>query len=219
MIRILEKIEDCVSEKYWNFVTEREFNAKDPHYFGKVSDEIAEELYDFFYDLISNESNLNESWISDQCLDSHFRTHCIKGDKKSRRSSVYYDFTSVDELKEYENKILHNVLNPDYKIISLYNTKEVFSALSELTTQPTDVLFDIHCGFKNSRGDVQIGLNSFADDVTTNYPNANTVNLLIISKADETISMYAVDANYIETKIKNIINNHIDDKNIKKLYK
>ena len=41
MIKIIEAIKDYAMGKYFDFITEREMNQKDPNYFGKVSDEIA----------------------------------------------------------------------------------------------------------------------------------------------------------------------------------
>jgi hypothetical protein len=122
-------------------------------------------------------------------------------------------------MKAYEDKILENVLNPDYKIISLYNTVEVFSALSKISAQPISILFDTLCEFENSDGIFMIGLNSFANDVTTNTPSINTINIMILSKADETMSMFPVDSALIENKIKNLFGKYIGDKNIRKLYK
>ena len=57
---MIRRIKDYISRKYFDFITHREFNQKDPHYFGKVSDEIAEDLYDFFSELIENELNLDD---------------------------------------------------------------------------------------------------------------------------------------------------------------
>ena len=189
MIKIIEAIKDYATDVYWDFITNREINVKDPNYFGETSDKIAEELFDFFYELIAGE----------KC------TRC--------------DFTTEDELKAYEDKILENVLNPDYRIVSLFNTVKVFSALSEITAQPISVLFDTPCGFENSNGTFQIGLNSFANDVTTDYGSSDTINLIMISKDNKTISMFAVDSSLIENKIKNLFDKYIGDKNIKKLYK
>ena len=189
MKKIIEKIKDYAVGKYWDYITDKEMNQKDPNYFGETSDRIAEELFDFFYKLIADESRIR------------------------------YDFTTEDELKAYENKILEKVLKPDYKIVSLSNTVKVFSALSEITAQPISVLFDTPCRFENSNGPIQIGLNSFANDVTTDYGSSDTINLMIISKDNKTISMFAVDSSLIENKIKNLFDKYIGDKNIKKLYK
>lgn len=220
MIKIFESVKDYVDGKYFDFITNREMNQKDPNYFGETSDRIAEDLYDFFYELIAEEINLNESWTSNNNLKSHFKKHCVgKDGKKSTRSRIRYDFTTEDELKDYEDEVLYEILNTEHKFYSLKSTPEVLSALSNVSTQPMSVLFDTPCGFKNSNGKVKIGLNSFANSVTTNFPSADTVNLSIITDSNKTISMYAVDARLIENKVRNIINNYIDDKNIKKLYK
>ena len=114
MIRIIESVKDYVSEKYWNFVMYREINTKDPNYFGEVSDKIAEELFDFFNELIADEINETESWaddsdlsiadettstdswVSDRRLKANFRNHCVGSkNKKSDRRNIRYDFTST----------------------------------------------------------------------------------------------------------------------------
>ena len=218
MIKIFEDIRSYADNKYWDFTISRKMRIKDPNYFGESSDRIAEDLYDFFNSLIAKEFALNESWVSNNTLESHFKKHCI-GDtnKKSERTNIYYDFTTVDELEDYENVVLTDILNTDNKIVSLYDTKEVYSALSKITTQPCSILFDAPCGFTNISGDIKIGLNSFANDVTTNY-EGNTINLSIISKTNKTISMFAVDADLIETRIKRIIRSQANDKEVRKLY-
>ena len=189
MIKIIEAIKDYAMGKYFDFITEREMNQKDPHYFGKISDEIADELYDFFNDLIAGEKYIR------------------------------YDFTAADELKKYEDIITGKVLNPDIKIVSLYNTFAIFSALTKITKQSMSILFDTPCGFENDYGSFKIGLNSFANDVTTGFPSANTVNLSIISGANETVSMFAIDSDLIDNEINCLIGKYIGDKNIKKLNK
>lgn len=204
MIKIFKKIGDYISKKYWNFITDREMNFKDPDYFGETSDRIAEELYDFFNGLIADEIFLTGSRVSES-------------DKNSEKEKMPCDFTSTDELKEYEDRILTDVLNPDCKIISLYNTKGVFSALSKVTAQPTSVLFDMPCGFENNNICFKIGLRSSANDVTTDSPTVNTVNILIISKANIPISMFAVNSDLIADQIKKLSAEHIKDKRIKKL--
>ena len=218
MIRIIEEIKDFASGVYFDYITDKELNGKDPNYFGEVSDKIAKELFDFFSDLIAEEF-LIEAWTSNNNLKSHFKKHCVGNGKKSNKKNIKYDFTTIDEYKDYEDEISRKVLQPDYRIVSLFDTVMVFSALSEITNQSTSVLFDIPCGFKNSNGIFQIGLNSFANGVTTNYGFSNTINLMILSKSNRTVSMYPIDSTLIEKKFKNIISKYISDKNIRKLYK
>jgi hypothetical protein len=218
MIKIIEKIKDYISDKYWDFITDREFNGKDPNYFGDVSDKIAEEVHDFLSDLIAEEEALTESRTSERNLESHFEKHCVGNGKKSSDKYIRYDFTTADKYRNYENIISDKVLHPDYKIISLSNTVMVFSALSEITVQPTSVLFDAPCGFENSHGTFKIGLNAFANDVTTNYGSSNTINLMILSKENKTISMFPVDSTLIENKFTKIVNKYKSYKKVKKLY-
>ena len=237
MIRIIESVKDYVSEKYWNFVMYREINTKDPNYFGEVSDKIAEELFDFFNELIADEINETESWaddsdlsiadettstdswVSDRRLKANFRNHCVGSkNKKSDRRNIRYDFTSTDELKEYGEKIISKVLRLNFDFDSLC-TPEIALALSNLKKMPMSVIFDTPCGFENDYGSFKIGLNSFANDITTGFPSANTVNLSIISGANETVSMLAIDSDLIDNEIGRLIGEYIGDKNIKKLNK
>ncbi|MBO4893908.1 MAG: hypothetical protein J5562_03210 [Clostridia bacterium] len=70
MIKIIEKIKDYISGKYFDFITDREFNGKDPNYFGEVSDKIAEEVHDFLSDLIA-EAFIDEIGLieeNDDCI-------------------------------------------------------------------------------------------------------------------------------------------------------
>lgn len=219
MIKLIETVKDYVDEKYFDFITDREFNGKDPNYFGKVSDEIAEEVYNFLSELIEDDVVV-EKWTSENNLKVHFHRHCIGAeDKKSTRRNIRYDFTSIDEYKNYEDAISSNVLHPNYKIISLYNTVDVFSALTEITTRPISILFDDLCELNNKRGIVKLALYSFANDVTTNYPFADTINVMVLSATNATISLYAIDSKFVESKFKNIINKYSGNKEIRKLYK
>lgn len=219
MIKLIETVKDYVDEKYFDFITDREFNGKDPNYFGKVSDEIAEEVYNFLSELIEDDVVV-EKWTSENNLKVHFHRHCIGTDsKKSIRRDIRYDFKYVDEYKEYSDIINSDVLTPDYKIISLYNTVDVFSALTEITTQPISILFDVPCDLETSHGVVKLALHSFANDVTTNYSSVDTINIMVLSKDNETISLYAIDSKFVESKFRNIINKYSGNKKIRKLYK
>lgn len=52
----IEKIKDYFSGKYFDYITDREFNQKAPHYFGDVSDEIAARLYLLFSEMLPGNS-------------------------------------------------------------------------------------------------------------------------------------------------------------------
>jgi len=217
MVKIFEDIKDYIDGKYFDFITNREMNGKDPNYFGDVSDEIAQELYDFFNELIEDEV-ITEAWTSDSNLESHFKKHCIgNSEKKSNKRNIRYDFVSVDEYKEYENKIIKKVLKPKYEVLSLFNTVMVFSALEDITKNSTSILFDTPCGFKNHSGKIKIGLDSFADDVTTNY-SSPTTNLIILSNANDTISLYPIDVSLIRNKFTSLVNKYNNNKKVRKLY-
>lgn len=219
MIKIIEAIAEKANEMYWEIISDIEFNRKDPNYFGKVSDEIADDLYEFLSELTYNES-LTEEWTSESNLKKHFNKHCIGTNKKqSNKSEILYDFTNIKDYEKYENKINNIALHSQCVITSLFNTTKVLSALKNISSKPISILFDTTCKFKNANGSVKIGLVSFADSVTKNYGSAHTVNIIIISKGDNTITMYPVDANKIENKLKNIVQKYNRNRKIRKLYK
>ena len=218
MIKIFEEITDYISGKYWDFIKEREMNSKDPSYFGEVSDEIAKDIYDFFSELISEEETLTELWTSKDNLNSHFKKHCIgKSNKKSNKKNIRYDFITPKEYEKYENEINKLVTNPKYRITALTDTSLVLNALDDITKNPVSILFDTLCDFRNKNGIVKIGLNSFADNVTTNY-SSSTINFLVLSENNRTISLYAVDTSLIKNQFKKTVNKYNSDKKVKKLY-
>lgn len=218
MIKVFEAIKDRIDKAYFDYVTEKEFNGEDPAYWGDVSDEIGDELFEFISSLVKDET-LDEPRTSGDNVTDCFRKHCA-GERNSKSSENYirYDFVDIKDYNNYEKVINSKVNNPDVRIVSLYDTELVLTSINDITSKSMSILFTTSCGFTNNGGDVQIALNSFANDVTTNAGNVNTINLVVLSKAGKTISMYAIKSDIIESKLKNIISQKINNDEIKSLY-
>ena len=179
-----------------------DWNGKDKSYQGQVSDDLALDIYNIIQDLIddSNDKDVTEKFVSENSLNQHFKRHCLgkhKG-KKSRYVTVYYDFTTLGEYRNYEKLINVKCQNADAAVSSLESSVDLLTKLRELFKGNYTLEFTTRCGFHNSQSDVIVCLNAFATDVTTNYPD-NTINFCILTPNFQTISLYAVDANYLET--------------------
>ena len=194
----------------------QEINFKDNNYLGDVSDAFAEDLSELINELIRDE--LTEQFVSRKDLSVHFKRHCIgkSKNKKSTRQKVFYDFTNINDFSNYENIINKKCINSDICIGSLTNTVVILKAFRKLFEGNYTIEFSTRCGFENNNGPVDICINSFATDVTENYMDGNTVNIVILSKSMNTISMYAVDANYLENKFNSIVAKYSKNKQIQK---
>lgn len=70
------------------------------------------------------------------------------------------------------------------------------------------ILFTTSCGLNNNSGSYCLGVHAFSSGVTTNYGKQNTIDLLIADPTlRNTISIFAVDANYFENKLNSMIRN------------
>lgn len=165
-----------------------------------------EELHDFFQSLIDTELLLTEEFVSKSELRNHYRKHCLCGirTRKSKKSNIYYDFDDVNKYGSYENKINSQVKNTSLVVSYLGDVQIINKYFHKLFEGNESIYFTTSCGFTNNHGPVNIGIHAFSTDKTKNYTAANTVNFLILSKG-KTVTMYAVDAHYLETKINNII--------------
>ena len=191
---------------------------KNESYFGKTSDDIAEEIEEFIYSLIPRDV-LEEKWTSNDNAYDHFSKHCISStNRKSTKDNILYDFTDISEYEKYEKQLSKKIINTDNTISSLIDTETIFEELNNLLNKPTSILFFCSCGFKNSKGKFQVAFNSFANDVTKNY-NSDTVDFVILTKDNRTITMFPIDVSLVEDKFNSIIHKYIKDRKIKKLYK
>lgn len=206
MLKIFENINEYI-----------EMNRKDKSYLGKLSDDLAEDLYNLIDDLISAEDEFFEQFISSKDELNHYKKHCINGyaNRKSRKQHVFYDFKNQNDFNNYESLINNKCKNPDSMIGSLYSSVEVVNSIRKLFEGNYTIEFTTSCGFYNNNGPIIVCLNSFASNVTTNYTAGNTINVCILSKTFKTISMYAVDGLYLEHQFNRIMKNYTNNKQIK----
>lgn len=164
------------------------------------------ELHDFLQSFIDKEELLKEEFISKNVAQQHYKKHCLCGipTRKSTKHNIYYDFDNIGKYKNYEDKINKLVTETILTINYLGNTNIINKYFHKLFTGNQCIYFTTSCGFTNNRGAVNIGIHAFSTGVTTNYSSANTVDFLILS-GGKTITMYPIDAHYLQTKLNNII--------------
>ena len=174
--------------------------------------EFAKEIYDIIDGFIDKD-NITENFKSKSSLKYHFNKHCV-GDKikKSTKTNVLYDFTNIDDYKEYEKNYLNNKNNSDILILtSLGSPEHVADIFRKFFEGNKYLILDTLCGFQNNNKSVSIILHSFANKATTNY-NQNTIDFNVTAD-DITKTLYPVDSYYLETKLNNVIQKY----NINKL--
>ena len=219
IVKIIENLKNYIGWKYFDFITNQEMKYENSEPFCETEDDIANDVFDLFQDIINQEELLEEEWTSDSNENKHFKKHCVgKTKKHSILSNVRYDFTNIQDFDNYSDKILKEVTKPDFRITTLYDIKKVFDALNILSQKDTNILFTSSCGFENHVGIVNIGIHSFANESTTNY-NKDTIDIIILSNHDEIISIYPIDISRINNKFKSIIKKYSYDEKIKELYK
>ena len=179
----------------------------------------AKELFDFLQELIDAEddTDINEEFMSDRGAKKHFENHCLghhRNERVSKRTSVYYDFKDVSQYKEYERKlteVARGVSRTNVEtFISLLDKESIEKWLQKLFEGDVYLSFTTECGLHNSKGRIYLTIHSFASDVTRNYQSNDTIDIMVKSSRGKTITLYAVDANYFETKLNNIIRNYYD---------
>lgn len=177
--------------------------------------EFAFDFYDFIQDLIFTEDSINEEFLTQENLLVHYRNHCLHGNKKlkSVRTHIYYDFETVDEYSSYEKQILSKFNSSSLIINSLYEKDKVIKLTRKLFEGGKCLVFTPSCGFVDESGQqVYLGIYAFSTDKTTNY-SKNTVSLIVVKlNKIHTKTIYSIDANYLETKLNNIIKKHTNPK-------
>ena len=177
-------------------------------------EKFAEALFNLLQELVNTE-DLNEAFINNYNLQNHFYKHClgVNSNKKSSRQTVYYDFKYVNQYKDYQSYVLNKVSkeaesveNKGY-INSLYDSDKVKKAIYNLFKGNSCIYFPPIVGLHNQFGGFAVGLHAYATDVTTNYIH-NTIDLILITKSGKTLTLYPVDANYLENKLNNLIKNY-----------
>ena len=165
-----------------------------------------EALFNFLQELINADDYINEEFISKEAIKNHYKHHCTGAfeNRKSKRTNVYYDFKNIDKYRIYENNISDKILSSTNVIYSL-NDDNMYKFFRKLFEGNFSIYFKPCCGFRNNKGTISIGFNSFASNVTRNYIN-NTINFLVFGgNNNNTITMYPIDANYVERKFNNLI--------------
>lgn len=183
-----------------------DFNDEDYRPPTKLEQEFVDSLFELLQGLVPQEAS-NEEFVSEGCAERHYRDHCLGSfeDRVSRRTNVYYDFTTLHDYKNYERTISQQVLNTDMVINSLYDIENVSRFFRKLFEGAKSIYFTASCGFHNSTGPTTLGINAFATDKTDNYKGGNTINIFTFTPIGKTISLYVVDAHYLEMKLNHII--------------
>lgn len=190
---IWEELDELVEEDGFEDVQEKDV----------FDDETVKELFMFFNSFVGDES-LKEMFVKGQ-LPIHFKKHCLgTSTKKSNRTNVYYDFKYVNDYKNYENKLSNIFSKPNIRITNLYD-KDLIKSLKNLFKGNYSIELTSSCGFSKGRN---ICIYAYSSDVTTNYLSGNTIDICIRTNADETVTLYPLDANYFESKLNNILSKY-----------
>lgn len=177
----------------------------------------ANEIKAVFQELIdSEERSIEENFRSRSRLVEHFNKHCLglRTDRQSRGQRVFYDFRYINQYKDREDRLIADVdfLRHSSKnlIPSLVEEDEVIKSFRNFFEGSKYLIIPAREGLKRDGKEINLVLHSFSSDVTTNYHAGNTVDLLIMDANIRTITltMYPVDANYLENKLNNIINKY-----------
>lgn len=176
----------------------------EPEYDLAAADIFSTDLFNFFQDLI--DEALTEDFTSDYSAYRHFAEHCRGFNKKSKRSHVYYDFNDLDDYLAHESEVSKAVNNTTESqvITDLMDYPDVIKKLRRLFEGNRTVLFSATCNFTSSSGPCIIGLKSWSTQYTANYMD-NTVDFIVETLSGKTITMFPLDASYVENKLNNLI--------------
>ena len=130
--------------------------------------------------------------------------------KHSRRSNVYYDFKDNSQYCEYESKVTDLINSTLNSVGSLYDYDLVMDCLRDLFQGNFTLHFCNSCGLRNSSGMISLSLIAFSSDVTTNYSGGNTIDICVKTGNGKTITLYPVDAHYLQNKFNSILRTYSD---------
>lgn len=187
---------------------------EDPDY--EYDEELGEQFYadiKAVLDEIIDESDiLKEDFTSARNMRNHFNSHCLGHDisKHSRRSNVYYDFKDNSQYCEYESKVTDLINSTLNSVGSLYDYDLVMDCLRDLFQGNFTLHFCNSCGLRNSSGMISLSLIAFSSDVTTNYSGGNTIDICVKTGNGKTITLYPVDAHYLQNKFNSILRTYSD---------
>lgn len=164
-----------------------------------------QELFNFFQALADVDDELVENFTSEKNAEAHFTKHCMgTARRKSSRSSVFYDFSALDEYLAHESAISSAAEETKYQIADFIPLDYFYKVMREFFAGGKTVVLLSTCDLTNKHGRVEIVLHSWASDVTKNY-RQNTVDFLVRTLDHDTITLYPLDANYLQTKLNSII--------------
>ena len=186
-------------------------NIEYNEYNSEVAEAFKKDIEKILYELIHTE-NLREEFTSENNEKIHFNKHCIGKNinRKSTNSNIYYDFKNIDSYRQYEKFISNEIRHSRYFITSLLDYRLICKYIRKLFEGGTTVTFTQKCELKNKTGIMSISFHSFATNVTENYRKYNTIDLCIQGEDDRTITLFAVDARYLEKIFNKLINKYSD---------
>jgi hypothetical protein len=189
-------------------------------YDDEIREVFANDIRDFIQDVIDKFSYISEEFTSDKNLRVHFSKHCVSDDaeKRSTRRRVYYDFTDKSQYLEYEKEISDKIRNTDLIIDSFDEYETIMKYMRKLFEGNTTVTFSKMCGLSDNTGKISVSFISYSSDVTSNYSSNNTIDVCIKGRGNKTVTLYAVDANYLQNRLNNIIKNDFDSDNPPEFY-
>lgn len=194
-------------------IWDMDFEDEDSEKITNEEEEFAEEVGSFIQSLIDGEvlsDDIGEEFVSENALNNHFNWHCIGKhvDRVSKKGNIFYDFTNKDKYRLYEDKINNAILKSALSVVSLFDTDNVVKGFRKLFEGNIALQFGLSCGFRNDKGPVYVGFYAYSSNVTQNYNGGNTVDLCIISPKGKTVTLYPLDAHYVQTKFNSMIEKH-----------
>lgn len=175
----------------------------------------AKEFLGFFQSLIDREeeslADVDEEFVSERSLDVHFAKHCIgNSDKKSTKRDVLYDFTTKKQYSNYEDRLQKSFREgPVDSLVSVFDVDDINRKFRRLFEGDKYILIGAIFGLENNQGPVSLGIHSFSSDVTTNYTGGNTVDLCVMSASLRTITLYALDVQFLKSKLLSIFDRYL----------
>lgn len=201
MLLRTEDIYGDILEEDWS-----DYEDPDYEYDPEIGKQFVKELLPILDDLIHYDDTISEKFTTNDNLVKHFNKHCLGKStrKKSERHRVFYDFEKVSQYEKYDKLVSSKIDSSFDEITTLYDYDLIIEYLQKLFRGDMAVKFTRSCGLQNN-GEVSLSLIAFSSNVTTNYKSANTIDICIKNDMKRTITLYPVDANYLQTKLNNVL--------------
>lgn len=157
--------------------------------------------------------SVKESFTTDVNAEAHYYKHCLANNtnRKSSRQNVLYDFTDLQGYLNLESKLNNLIVNVKESMyiqqpldIQTDEQPKIVKGLRKLFEGNQILVFGTACGFVNDLGSVKVAIHSWANDNTTNYKN-NTLDFVVLTPANETISLFSIDANRLLKQLNRIL--------------